>query len=402
MKGVKRLLIIKLWNYFRGYVIIQIEGLSLEKFINYAIARGIYLWDVIRVDYTTLEAKVGLKGYKELRHIVKKAGCKIKINTKIGYPFFMHKIRLRKMILGGFIICLFIVVLSTSFIWNIQIVGNKNISEQEVEKVLKTLGLAPGTIKYRLDLPEIENGAMIKLDNLAWVGIEIKGTKAIIEVVEKIKAPEKIPMHTPCDIIAIKKGIVEKVIAKNGDASVQKGDIVKEGQILITGSIAREELDTRYVHALGEVLARTYYEESDKMDLITIRKVKTGNKFTKRIIKIGNSQILLSLGKMPYKNVILEKKNKSLSNWRNIKIPVEIIIEEYYEVIPKTETIHEKAARKALYEKLLVKLMNKVPKDGKVLNKDIQFYKKNNKMEAKLTLEVLEQIGKQRHIVPTY
>lgn len=393
------MLIVKLWNFVRGYVVIKIEGLALEKFINYAIARGIYLWDIVRIDYTTLEAKVGLAGYKELRHIVKRAGCRVRIRQKIGYPFFMHRIRKRKMFVAGFAIALFTIMVVTSFIWNIEIVGNEKISQEEVKESLNTLGLHCGVCKYKLNITDIENNMMIELKNLAWVGIRIRGTKAIVEVVENTEPPEKIPKEIPCDILAKKKGVIEKLIVKSGDALVEEGDIVKKGQILMTGVIEREGLEKRYVHALGEVFAKTYYEENDEISLVKLKKIKTGNKFVRRIIKIGNNQIILSLGEVPYNNVIIERKNKSLLSWRNIKVPVEILIEEYYEAISQKTVIDKKTAKKALQERMMVKLMNKMPKEAKILNKDILFKKDGDTVKAKLIIEALEEIGKQQKVI---
>ncbi|WP_053957565.1 sporulation protein YqfD [Inediibacterium massiliense] len=394
------MLAIKLWNILRGYVVIRIEGLSLEKFINYAIAKGIYFWDIIRIDYTTLEAKVGINGYKELRHIVKRTGCKVKINQKIGYPFFMHRMKERKMFITGFIFCIFMVFMMTSFIWNIEIVGNEKNSENDIIKYLDTLGLYEGALKYKLNLSDIENNMMIKLDHLTWVGIHIQGTKAIVEIVEGIDPPKIIPKNIPCDLVAKKKGVIEKVIARNGDALVQRGDIVKKGQRLITGQIQREEIDTRYVHALGEIFARTYYEKEDEISLSEIKKIKTGKKFTRRIAKIGNNQIILSLEEIPYKNVIIERRNKRLLNWRNIQIPVEFITEDYYEVIQKKETINESIAKDALVEKMTVDLVKNIPQNASILNQDIVFSKKGNKIKGKLIIEVLEEIGEQQKITP--
>ena len=51
------MLSIKIWNYFRGYVIIRVEGLTLEKFLNLATNKDIYLWDIERIEYTVIEAK---------------------------------------------------------------------------------------------------------------------------------------------------------------------------------------------------------------------------------------------------------------------------------------------------------------------------------------------------------
>ena len=391
-------MVVRIWNFFRGYVVIRIEGLSLEKFINYAISRGVYLWDIIRIDYTTLEAKVGLEGYKELRHIVKKAGCKVRIRGKIGYPFFMHKIKSRRMFTLGFIICMLLILSGASFIWNVEIIGNKDIPTYVIEDFLQKNNLYPGVFKYKVKPSDIEDNMMIEFEGLAWVGVHIRGTKAIVDIVEKVKPPESIPIDMPCDIIASKNGIIEKVVAKNGDALVRKGDIIKEGQTLITGVLHRGELPTRYVHALGEVYAKTYYEETDEMSLVKLEKIKTGNVVKKRIVKIGNSEITLSFGDVPYSNVIIEKRNKSIPGWRNIKFPVEMIIEEYHETIEKTINIEKTVVKNALEERIMVKIVNRIPVNAIILDQRFEYFEEENNMRVKLTIETLEQIGIQRKI----
>ena len=394
------LLVVRIWNYFRGYVVIRIEGLSLEKFINYAILKGVYLWDINRIDYTTLEAKVGLEGYKELRHIVKRAGCRVKIYSKIGYPFFMHKIKARKMFLTGSVISLLLIVLGTSFIWDIEVVGNKNISTENIVEYLNSNNLYPGAFRYHVSLLDIENKMMLEFEDLAWVGINLKGTKIMVDIVEKVTPPVNIPVSVPCHIVAIKNGIVEKIITKNGDALVHKGDIIKPGQILITGVLYRENLETRYVHALGEIYAKTYYEENDEIALIKNEKIKTGNMFKRRVLKIGNSQIALSFDEIPYSNVIIEKRNNRVPPWRNIKIPVEIIIEEYYETKDISVSIEKTVGEKALQEKILVKLMNKIPINASILDQRLTIHQEDNILQGKLIIEALEQIGVQKKIIP--
>ncbi|MBF8982003.1 sporulation protein YqfD [Lutibacter sp. B2] len=393
------MLVVRIWNFFRGYVFIRIEGLHLEKFINYTISKGIYLWDIMRIDYTTLEAKIGLRGYKELRHIVKKSGCKVKIKTKIGYPFFLHRIKVRKMFMIGFIISIIMVCGITSFVWDMEITGNDKIPKEKIEEYISERGLKIGVCKYRVDLSDIENNMMIDIENLAWAGIHFKGTKVIVEIVENVNIHKEISKDLPCNIVAKKDGVIEKIIAKNGDALVRKGDVVKKGQELITGIINREDMDVRYVHGLGEVIAKTYYEENDKISLVKVKKVETGNKIVKRTIKIGNTETTLGASEIPYKDVIIKKTDKSLSRWRNIKIPVEIIKEEYYEAIKIKEKIDKSVAKKSLAEKMEVDLVKKMPLNVQIINKDIIFYEEGNIIKAKLTIEASENIGEQQEII---
>ncbi|WIF94798.1 sporulation protein YqfD [Caminicella sporogenes] len=392
------MLVVKLWNYFRGYVVFRLEGLNLERVINLAISRGVYFWDIHRIDYTTIEAKVGIEGYKELRNIIKKTGCRAKISMKIGYPFVISNLKRRKVIIIGWILSLMILIISSSFIWSIDVVGNKKINDEEILKTLRNLGLNQGIFKYKVNIDNIKNNLLIKYDTISWVGIEIKGTKAIVKIIERDDNLNKIESNIPCDIVADKRGIIEKVIAKNGDAVVKRGDIVKPNQVLISGKIVREGMDVRYVHSLGEVYARTFYEKVEKRPIYNIIKIKTGKKYTRRIIRIGNMEFTISKGNVPFKKYVVEKKNKSFSKWRKINIPIEILIENYYQIVEKKQRIDEKILRKSLENFMIVNIMKEIPKEAKILNKTFKFKRENNIFIARLTVECLESIGVKKRI----
>ena len=393
------LLILRLWNYFKGYVIIKIEGLALEKFINMCIVRDIYLWDIKRINYTILEAKIDIKNFKTACKIARRAGCKIYISQKNGYPFWFSKIKKRKMLIfGAFFSLIFLVVLS-SFILNIEVVGNERVETQKIIEALDQSGLSIGMNRYFIDLREIENNLLINMQDLAWVGIEIGGINAKIEVVEKVIPPLQIEKNIPCDVVAKKSGVIEKVIARRGDSLVDKGDIVAPGDILITGIIEAEDMEeTWYLHAYGEVYARTYYEGQKSIDLTKWTKKKTGNKIINRNIKLGNIEITLNKGENPYNVYIVERNSKRFIKWRNKELPVEVITEEIYEAVEIKESLDTKKAKERLHTALIEEILEKIPKNLEILNSTTDFVVKNNKLQCDVIIEVLEEIGEQKKI----
>ncbi|SNS92193.1 similar to stage IV sporulation protein [Anaerovirgula multivorans] len=393
------MLILKLWNYFRGYVIIRIEGLSLEKFINMCIARDIYLWDIRRINYTTLEAKIGIKGYKAVRRLTRKAGCKMYISEKNGYPFWFSKMKKRKMLIVGAFFSLSLLLVLSSFVFVIEVNGNESISTEKIVNTLESSGFKIGVNRYTVNLREIENNLLIDIDELAWVGIEINGIHAKVEVVEKIVPPPKIEKDIPCDVVAKKNGVIEKVIARNGDALVEKGDIVSEGDLLITGIVEREGMERPlYLHAYGEVYAKTYYEASKTVDLVEIEKVKTGAKYTRRIIKIGDLELALSKGDNPYEVFIIEKTSKKPIEWRNKGLPVEIITEEIYEAIEIEEKLDIEKTKNLLHETLVEDLLQEIPKELEILNSNTEFIINDNTLHSSVIIEVLEDIAQQKKL----
>ncbi|WP_249168644.1 sporulation protein YqfD [Alkaliphilus sp. B6464] len=381
----------------RGYVIVKVEGLALERFINMCIARGIYLWDIKRINYTTLEAKIGIQGFKELRNIVKRAGCRVSIHKKNGYPFWVHKLKKRKMLLVGAFFCFLILVFSSTFIFSIEIIGNEELEKSEIISSLNELGLKPGTNKYLVNLKEIETELILDVDQIAWVGIEVRGIRAKVEIVEKRLAPDKIDKNTPCNVIAKKNGVIEKVIARNGDAVVEEGDIVTKGDMLINGVVQRENMDEpMFVHSYGEVYAKTYYETTESKNLIEIKKDKTGQKFKKRTFNFGSIELSFNKGDIPYNVYIVEKKSKRPFQWRNIGLPVEIITEDYYEAIQFEERIDEIQAKNDIHKEAINKLLEDIPLDAKILNTQIDFTIQDDILYGKVIIEVLENIAEQK------
>ncbi|MBS4536899.1 sporulation protein YqfD [Clostridium sp. D2Q-11] len=393
------MLIIRLWNYFRGYVIIRIEGLTLERFINLATLNDIYLWDIDRFDYTTLEAKVSIKGFKELKKIIIKAGCRFDVISKEGLPFVLNKLKRRKMLVVGFILMIGVIFFLTSFIWNIEIVGSKDFDEGKLIEYLDKEGIKTGIKKSIVNEDELQIDILKKFDDIAYVDIDIQGTNLVVEVKKRsfYTEDDKIDKNKPCNIVANKKAVIEKVIAKNGNAVVEKGEIVEEGQVLITGIVQNDsEENILLVHSEGEVLARTYYYNTIKEPIIKQIQEETGEKYFSRELKIGNKSIHLKNGDIPFKDYlefIDDKENGFYS-----VIPFNIVTHEYREVEIKTVKQNVDSLKESLNVIITKEAMEKIPEDSKVLSKEIDFETKDNFLIAKIKIELIEDIGKKEYI----
>ncbi|SHH34655.1 similar to stage IV sporulation protein [Caloranaerobacter azorensis DSM 13643] len=393
------MLVIRIWNYFRGYVIIKIEGLTLERFINLSIAKGIYLWDIIRYDYTTLEAKVGLKGFKSLREVVKRVGCRVYIIEKKGFPFLIHKLKYRKMLVFGFAVAVGIIIFLTSFIWEIEVIGNENADSKLIVDYLTKMDIKPGILKSEIDISELKRSILRDIENISFVNMEIIGTKLLVEVKVRDVMPSAIRKDVPCNVVAKKKAVIVKVIARNGKSVVEKGDIVKKGQVLISGIIEDEKLENPLlVHSDGTVLGKTLYVKELQEPIIKKIEEETGNCYSVREIKIGNYSLLLNNKEIPYKNYIEDKKNRKLIKILGYELPFEIIVHKYKEV----ELIKVKQNVEALKKMQSVRgvqmIMNELPKGAKVISKDVKYSIEDNILITRVSIEVIEEIGEKQKI----
>ncbi len=387
---------IKTWNFFRGYVIIRVEGLTLERFLNLAASNDIYLWDINRVDYTVLEMKVTIRGFKELKEIVKKVGCRVELIDKKGLPFILYSFRQRKMLGFGFIIFFALIFYLSSLIWHVEIVGNETVKTEDILEVLERENIKKGIIKYRIDEEYVEYMLLKEFDIFSYLSVNIEGTKMTIEVKERDLPPEVIDENIPCNIVATKKGVIEKVIARNGRSVVKKGDVVEKGQVLITGIITDEYSEIEmYVHAEGEVLAKTLYSYKVEEPIEKTVKVETGEVYERRELKFGDRVIQFAKGDIPFADYIEEVKEVKLFNL-DFQLPIKILVHEYKEVETKKVKQDVELIKEANHIKAVKELNKQLPTDAKIQSKDVKHYVKDNVVTTYVVVEVLEDIGEKR------
>ncbi len=209
-----------LYIYFLGSVDIVVEGFFIERFINICKTENIILWSSKIEKGTILRARISKSDFKRIRHIARKTSCRVVLENKNGLPFVVKKYKKRKIFAVALLVIAIFCFLVTRFIWNIEISGNDKISKEEILSDLGSYGISIGKLKMNLDLEEIKNEIRLKRDDLAWMGIDIKGTNVIVTVVEAIEKPEIVDENTPSNILSDRTGTVSKMVVRNGTARV--------------------------------------------------------------------------------------------------------------------------------------------------------------------------------------
>ena len=267
-----------LLKYILGYVRITVEGYYIERFINICTTSKILIWNLKREKGIKLYLNIGIQDYYKAIKIAKKLKCKVKIEKKRGLPFILNRYKKRKI----FVISLFVILIalytSSNYVWNIEIRVEDNMQLDNILEDVKMAGLETGMKKDKINVEETTNKIRLSRDDISWIGIELKGTNAIVKVVKAKEAPEIIDEKDYCNIVAKRAGTITKIIAQNGTALVKPGDEVQEGQVLIQGTMEGKYTGIRYVHSLGEVEAIVKYEKTEKISLKKEENDKTVNK----------------------------------------------------------------------------------------------------------------------------
>ncbi|MBO5478396.1 MAG: sporulation protein YqfD [Clostridia bacterium] len=212
--------------YILGYASISVEGYFIERFINICISKNILLWNVKRKKSSFLFTNIAIKDFKKIRKIARITRCHVKIEKKKGLPFLLNRYKKRKIFIGLLIVITFIIIGLSNFVWNIEITGNNNISKEELLTELDQYGLKTGMLKAKVKTKDVINNIRLNRNDIAWIGIKMLGTNAVVEVVEADKKPEIIDENEYCNIVSDKEGMITKINVQNGTALVKVGDIV--------------------------------------------------------------------------------------------------------------------------------------------------------------------------------
>ena len=276
-----------------GYVRIEVEGYYIERFINICTNRKILIWNLKREKGVKLYLNISIKDFKNLTQIAIKTKCKIRILRKKGIPFLLNRYKKRKIFAIFLIIILFMIIVSSNYIWNIEVSVEDNLIVENILEDLNDLGISKGKLKSKIDIEKVVNQIILKRNDIAWIGIDMNGTNIKVNIVKAQESPEIIKNSDYSDIIAKKSGIITKITAQNGTAVVKIGDKVQKGDTLIAGYMEGKYTDKRYVHSLGEVEAKIIYRDSICINFNEEIFKKTGKKEKKYEINFNNTKIKL-------------------------------------------------------------------------------------------------------------
>ena len=352
-----------LLQYLLGYVRVTVEGYYIERFINICTTSKILIWNLKRDKGVRLYLNIGINDFYRIVKIAKKLKCKVKINKKRGIPFIINKYRKRKVFLISLFIIIITIYVSTGYIWNIEIQIEDNLKLENLKEDIISAGLKTGMKKEEIHTEEIINQIRLKRNDISWIGIELKGTNAIVRAVKAKEAPEIIDENDYCNIVATKSGTITKIIAQNGTALVKPGDEVEKGQVLIQGAMKGKYTGIRYVHSLGEVKAIVKYTKTEKIRYKEEKTVKTGNIEKKYQIKFNNFQINFYKTLSNFKIYDTIEENKKLKIFSNFYLPISVtkVTNEELEKISKEYTVEEatEIGTKKLEQEIEAEIENK-------------------------------------------
>lgn len=386
-------------QWVRGVVTVHIRGGQPEELVNRALAGGLELWSIHWTKEGQLAFDVSVGDYFRLRAYLKKTGCRVHVVKRTGLPFWLVRFGRRKFFAAGIVLFFIIIYLLSSLVWSVQIAGNKRMTDEQIEQAAKAEGVFPMQWSFRLaDTDVLAKRLAGRLPDAAWVGVEKKGTRVIIQVVETTLEQEK-ELNTPRHLVASADAVVTQILAEKGRAVVSKNARVKKGQILISGTIGGGNY-TQTVVAQGKVRGLVWYEYDIASPLTQQTKVYTGEKETKWYAVIGSRLLQVSgFGQSAFENS--EKiRTEERAGWRQWTLPIGRMKETVMETVMEERQLTQEEARAVGLLQAKAELTAKAGADAVVKDEIILHEKADNgKVYMKVLFEVEQSIIEEMPLV---
>lgn len=277
------------------------------------------------------------------------------------------------------------------FVWGIEVRGNYIIPEERIVSVLNESGLKIGTPKFKIDQQQLKRDSLLKIPELAWLWVDKKGSKIIVDVREDIETPDVLSPDDYYNIVASKDAIITEMTVKEGVPVVEPGDTVLAGTVLVTGKIPVPSKQlTRYVKAVANIKARVFYEEKELFSTISTTRHETGKTKTHYTLDFfGNKLRLFHSDKVPFEVFDIEEKNYSLFG-------ITLNKKLYKEIELRKELLTEDTVKNFGANQIISKIEEATAPDSKRVSCEISHKKINETaIEVLVRAEFLENIAKE-------
>ncbi|MBQ8663357.1 MAG: sporulation protein YqfD [Eubacterium sp.] len=374
----------------KGIVRIRVTGYSPERFLNLCKGNQIPLYHI--TDTTTgYEMEIAVKDVFLLKKLLKKTGTKLQILHKKGLPFVLFRYRRHKCFLVGIGLALLCLLLMSQFLWEIEIKGNYQITDEQFLTYLESQNISNGVWISNVDCEWLEEQIRNDYPDIAWVSARIEGTRLIFDI-QELKTgkdseaitskegsdeQESLPQQST-DLIASQDGIIRSIVTRNGTPLVKAGDEVKKGDVLISG--CNELFDdygtvTGYEYCQAEGDIWIVFEETYQDSIAVAYEKKNFTDKKRAAIRIAFPEKTLTMGRTKhiFEHYQIFTENKQLKIGKRIVFPIYIQTQSIQEIVLEnaihTEEEIQQIAKDhfALYSKKMEKKGFQIlDKDGKI------------------------------------
>lgn len=363
------------------YVELRAEGSNVEQLINICLRRNLDVWNVKkRKDHFTLCMSV--RAFKKnIRQIVRKTGCRVKIVKRAGAPVVLSRYRRRIPLAVYLLLAAVMIGVCSNIVWDVDIKASGTDEEALTRAILREAGVYPGAWLRNVDTKEVSAKLLIGIDGIKWANVYKHGTMISVELLPaESYADGDAMIDGPRDLVAQKDALIKKIVVERGTAVAMENTVVLAGETLIEGlAYPIDEIygtEPRTVSAKGEVIGIVRYSAYAPIESAVSVYTLSGRTAVYKSISILGKQIPLpfSGGKLfavsgsekfeNYNTVVSEEEWKI---GRSHRLPVSIVTEERSETVEHIRELSgDEAEEYALFNAMRF-LDDKIPETAEIV-----------------------------------
>ncbi|MBQ2880860.1 MAG: sporulation protein YqfD, partial [Clostridia bacterium] len=171
-------------DYIVGWREVDVVGYYVEEFLNLIKDEHVELWDVLKTDQCHVSFKVHSFATEKLLELAESKQSLREMEVTVGETNGLIedilKYKLRSGLFVGFVFFAVMLVVMTSFIWKIEILGLTSLTEEVLLKSLENNGIFIGAMTSGHDFQQIKYNIIQEFDSIAYITVNIQGCKAVV------------------------------------------------------------------------------------------------------------------------------------------------------------------------------------------------------------------------------
>lgn len=369
----------RLFHWLFGYVEFTVRG-GAPRLFTMAAKNGLLLWD-FAWEEETARARIKAREYRRLPPLCRRSGASARLEKKRGLPFFAARLARRKGLLAGAVLGAALFWYLSGFVWGVTVTGTETVTRRQVRDAAAQYGVSVGCPRAELKPRQAAHGILAQIGRLSWASVNTDGCFVEVAVKEGEPAPEAETQEKWSNLVAGRGGVVVSAQAEQGRLEVQPGDVVEQGQLLVSGlyQYVPDPYRAQPTHpaqivgpARGSVIAETYREFTAQAGSTQARQVPAGEREERAFLRLFGLRLPLGLWGRPAGEF---RFSQSVSAWEalGVQLPVALERERYDPVETHSVPLSREEQRDAALRALRQLQREELPQGAEILEEELRF-----------------------------
>ena len=368
-------------------VTLRLRGRMMERFIGRALSEGVRFQRIERTGAREMNLCATEKNAARLLNLAEEYGIDLSVMGEAGRPKLRKRLLERGTLPLGLLLSLMLTTSFTARIWRVEAVSADGAADQGMLQAIcqsvSELGARPGKLRSDIDRDALAMQLYAQWPQLTHVSVRTEGVFLRVEVAMEESAPEVYEIEGARDLVASRDAMIVYIEPLAGKARVKAGDIVRQGQTLISGEERIDTEETRSIRALGKVIGRVWFTaDCEKPTAQTVMRL-TGSRRVRSQVRLG-AWVWPLTDAEDFSSQHVETEILPIGG---LFLPLRIERTVLWETVEESVLIDQNALREDAAAEALFMAREKLPETAQETDCRVDFSETNGMLTAKATVE---------------